>query len=185
MNQADPLGQVMQESAIIPHTAQQGAYLLQIPRHGHFDQCGDFSRFRTHAVGRNGIAQKFSIRGPQAGLRGGELEVMLAQALEERLHCLDVSRRVGVENDHIVEVGHHLEQALCNFVNDFDELPGRSAAALGHDEPLIEVHGSAKRRERNGILVHSNLMERRNQVEQRKHSSLAQRVQDLVHAGGV
>ena len=35
----------------------------------------------------------------------------------------------------------------------------------------------------NDILVRGNLMERRNQMEQGKHSSLAQRVQDLVHAG--
>ena len=43
--------------------------------------------------------------------------------------------------------------------------------------------GVQKCRERNGILVRGNLMERRNQVEQGKHPSLAQRVQDLVRAG--
>ena len=51
-----------------------------------------------------------------------------------------------------------------------------------HDEPLIETRGSAKRLERNCIFARGKLMEGRNQVEQGKHISLAQRVQDLVHA---
>ena len=58
------------------------------------------------------MAQKIIIRGPHASLRGGELEVMLAQALEERPHGLGVGRRVAFEDDHIVEVGRHLLQAL-------------------------------------------------------------------------
>ena len=36
-DRADPLGQVTQEFAIVPHTAQQVVDLLQIPRHGYFD----------------------------------------------------------------------------------------------------------------------------------------------------
>ena len=39
-DQADPLGQVTQEFATVPNTTQQGVDLLQIPRHGNFDQCG-------------------------------------------------------------------------------------------------------------------------------------------------
>ena len=62
--------------------------------------------------GRSEVAQRVSIRGPQAGLRGGELEFVLAQAREERPHSLDVSRPVGVEDDHIVDVGRHRRQAL-------------------------------------------------------------------------
>ena len=46
------------------------------------------------------------------------------QALEERSHGLDVSRRVGAEDDHIVEVGHHLFQALYDLVGNLDEPPG-------------------------------------------------------------
>ena len=82
------------------------------------------------------MAQKLSIRGPQAGLLGlggGELQVILAQTLEERPHCLDVIRRVGVEHDRIVEVGRQLFQALFDLVDNLDEPPGRSTAALGHD----------------------------------------------------
>ena len=40
------------------------------------------------------MTQKVSIRGPEAGLRGRELEHILAQALEKRTHGLDVSRWV-------------------------------------------------------------------------------------------
>ena len=118
-----------------------------------------FSRVRTHTGVRNGVAQKISIRATEAGLRGGELEVMLAQPLEERPHCLGVIRRVGVEDDDIVEVSRHLFQALYSLVDYLDEPPGRSAAALGHYEPLIEACGSAERRSRKGVLVRGNLME--------------------------
>ena len=72
-----------------------------------------------------------------------------------------MSRRVGVEDDHIVEVGRHLFQALDNLVDNLDEPPGRSAAALGHGYPRIEARGGAKRREGNGILARGKLMERR------------------------
>ena len=118
----DPIGQVTQEFAIMPHTAQEGAHVLEIPRHGHFNQGGNFVRDRTHTGGRNGLAQKISIRGPEAGLRGREL-VMLALALEERTHGLDVSRRVGAEDDFIAEVGRHPFQALSDLVDNLDESP--------------------------------------------------------------
>ena len=97
-----------------------------------------------------------------------EIEVTLAQVLEERTRCLDVSRRVGAEDDHIFQVGRYLSLALDNLFDNLDEPPGRSTAALGHDVPFIEARGSAKRSERDGFLVRSNLMERRNHVEQEK-----------------
>ena len=49
-----------------------------------------------------------SVRGAQASLRGGKLEVFRAQALEERTYRLHVSHRVGVEDDHVVELVNHL-----------------------------------------------------------------------------
>ena len=55
---------------------------------------------------------------------------MLAQALEERTRCLDVSRRFGVEGDHIVEVGRHMFYAVDNLVDDPDKPPGRSTSTL-------------------------------------------------------
>ena len=67
---------------------------------------------------------------------------MLVQTTKESTHCLDVSRRVGIEDNHIVEVGRHLFQALHNLVYNL-EPPGRSAAALGRDEPLLEARGSS------------------------------------------
>ena len=51
-DRADPLGEVTQEFVIVPHPAKQGAHLLEIPRHGHFDQCGFLFRVRTHTGGR-------------------------------------------------------------------------------------------------------------------------------------
>ena len=69
-------------------------------------------------------SSKISIRGAQSGFRGGELEGMHAQALEERTYRLDVSRRVRVEDDQVVEAGHHLFQALHNLVDNLDEPPG-------------------------------------------------------------
>ena len=62
---------------------------------------------------------------------------MFVQTLEERRRCSDVSDRVRVEDDHIVKVGRHLFQALYNLTDNLDGPPGRRAATLGHDEPLI------------------------------------------------
>ena len=70
------------------------------------------------------MAQKLSIRGLEAGLRGRELEVVLAQELVERVRGLDVSRRIGVEDDHIVEMGCHLFQARYGRVDNFDKPRG-------------------------------------------------------------
>ena len=138
--------------------------------HGHLINADTFAAFgHTPAVK---MEWPISTRAPQASLRGGELEVMFAQALEERPHCLDVSRRVGVEDDDSVELGRYLFQTLDNLVDDLHKPPWRGAAALGHDEPQRHM-GVPKRRERDDILVHGNLMERRNQVKRGKHLSLA------------
>ena len=56
---------------------------------------------------------------------------------------LDVSLGVGVEYDHIVEVGCHLLQALDNLVDNLDAPPGRSTAALWYDEAFREARGSS------------------------------------------
>ncbi|MEO9747518.1 MAG: hypothetical protein ABJF95_00720, partial [Marinobacter sp.] len=48
---------------------------------------------------------------------------------------------------------------MPNFVNHI-EAAGQSTATLGHDEPLVEARGCAKRRERDGILVCGTLVER-------------------------
>ena len=73
---------------------------------------------------------EIDICGTQASLRRGELEVMLAQAHETRTHCLDVSRRVEVQDDHIVEVGRHMFHTFDSLVDHLDGPPGRSVAAM-------------------------------------------------------
>ena len=57
---------------------------------------------------------------------------------------MDVKRGVGIEDDDVVEVGSAVE-SFDNLADDLDEPHGRNTAALGHDEPLIETRGSAKR----------------------------------------
>ena len=69
-------------------------------------------------------------------------------------------------------------QALDNLVAYLNELAKRSIAALGYDKPLIETRESAKRRERNSVLVRGNLVERRNQVKRGKHRSSSRGVED-------
>ena len=61
---------------------------------------------------------------PRRAFEGDNLRLRLRGALEERTHRLDVGRRVGVEDDYIVEVGGHLFQALYNLVDSLDEPPG-------------------------------------------------------------
>ena len=178
----DPFRQVGQEFAIISHAAHQRTDLLEVLGHGHFHQSRNFFRIGAYTHERNGVASKIIVRGAGESLRGGELEVVLASAFEEGSCRLDVGRRMRVENDHIIEVGRHLCQTFDDFVNHFDEPAGRSTAALGHDEPLVEARRSAKRRERDAVLVRGNLEKRGDKIEERKHPSLPQGVEDLVHA---
>ena len=49
---------------------------------------------------------------------------MLTQALEERTHSLEVSHRIGVQDDYIVEVGRHLFQTFYDLLDSRDESPG-------------------------------------------------------------
>ena len=61
--------------------------------------------------------------------------------------------RVGVEHDDIVEVRCHRFHALDHPIDDLDEPPRRGAAALRHDEPLIEACGCADHCKGNCVLV--------------------------------
>ena len=81
-----------------------------------------------------------SVRGARASLRRGGFEVVFAQTSEKGAHYLDVSYRIRVEDDHIIEVSRHLCQTFDDFVNRFDEpARRRSTAPLGHDEPLVKA----------------------------------------------
>ena len=52
---------------------------------------------------------------------------MLAQVLEERTHGLDASRGVGVEDDHIVEVGRNLcSKPLMTSLVTLTNHPGKA-----------------------------------------------------------
>ena len=120
----------------------------------------------------------FASVAPRRAFLGGELEVVFAQVFEGRSYRRDVGRRVRVENDHSTEVGRHLCQTFNDFVKHLDEPTGRSTPALGHDEPLVAVRGGVKRRERNGVLVRSNLVEQGDRIEEGKHPSVPQGVED-------
>ena len=74
---------------------------------------------------------------PIAPSRG--LEVMLSKALEEGANRLDMSYRIGIEPNDIVEVCRHLFQVLNHLIDHLHEPPRRSAAALRHNEPLGEA----------------------------------------------
>ena len=56
---------------------------------------------------------------------------MLSQALQERTCCRNVSRRVGIQDDHIVEIGRHLFQALDKFVDTLTNHPGEALLPWG------------------------------------------------------
>ena len=95
-------------------------------------------------------------------LRVGELEVILAKAPQERRHRFDVNHRIGIEHDHVVEVGCHHFQAFYTLIDRFDEPAGRCMTVLGHAKSIMEARRGAERRERKGVLVRGNLVEQRN-----------------------
>ena len=78
---------------------------------------------------------------------------MLSQAFEEGANRLDMRYRIRIEHNDIAEVSRHLGQVLNHLIDYLDEPPRRSAATLGHDEPLIEARGCAERCKWDGILM--------------------------------
>ena len=91
---------------------------------------------------------------------------MLSQAFEEGANRLDMRYRIRIEHNDIAEVSRHLGQVLNHLIDYLDEPPRRSAATLGHDEPLMEARGCAERCKWDGILMRLYLVERGHQVEQ-------------------
>ena len=69
------------------------------------------------------MTEEIRIRGADDAVRRVKLEVVLSQAQEELLHVGDVRGGVGVEDDHIVEVGSDAVGALADLVDGLDELP--------------------------------------------------------------
>ena len=95
---------------------------------------------------------------------------MLSKAFEEGANRPNMRYQMIIEHDDI-EVGCHLFQAIDRLIDNLDEPPRTGAAALRHNEPLIESRGCAERCKGNCILVCRYLVERGNQVEQGNHST--------------
>ena len=55
--------------AIISHAAHQRTDLLEVLGHGHLHQSRNFFRIEAHTRGRDGVAQKISVRDAEASLR--------------------------------------------------------------------------------------------------------------------
>ena len=91
--------------------------------------------------------------------------------LEKFLDVENVSCRVRVKNDYVIEVGVYVSEAFNNLIDDLDEPSMRRAAPLWHDGPLEEVCGRAESREGNRVFVDRDLMERRDQIEEGENSS--------------
>ena len=79
----DPFGQAGQACALVSHAAHNRTDLLDALGHGRFRQSQFCFRIEAYTRGRNGVAQKMSVRGAEASVREGELEVVCAQAFEE------------------------------------------------------------------------------------------------------
>lgn len=86
------------------------------------------------------------------GFTGRELEVVPTQSLAEGMNGLDVSRRVLIEHDHIVNVRCNLFQTLGNLIDDLISTR-RYTAALRQSQALIRAQLGAKRRKWNLVLV--------------------------------
>ena len=72
---------------------------------------------------------------------------MLSQFLEKFLDVENVSSRIRVENDDVIEVGGYFSEALDSLISDLDEPSRRRAAPLWHDEPREEACGRAESRD--------------------------------------
>ena len=93
---------------------------------------------------------------------------MRSRALEAGANRSNMRYRVGIEHDDIVEVCCHLFHVLDHLIDDPDEPPRRGAAALRRNKSLVEACRCAERCKGNCVLVCRYLVERGNQVEQKK-----------------
>ena len=95
---------------------------------------------------------------------------MLSQAQKKILHIGDVKEGVDGEDDGIVEVGSDgvddFADLVDDLVDDLDEPPWSSAVSLWHNQPHEETRGCAESGERYRVLVHFDLMKRRNELEE-------------------
>ena len=83
-DRAYPLAQVAQEFSIAPYSTHQGTDHLRLRHMFSFIKADIFPRFGAYPRA-NGVAQTIRIRGALTSFRGGNLEAMLAQPLEQGL----------------------------------------------------------------------------------------------------
>ena len=96
---------------------------------------------------------------------------MLSKAFEEWTNSLDMCYRIGIEHNDIVEVSRHLFKVIDHLIDHLDKPPRRSPAALRHNEPVLDACECAERCKGHRVLLHLNLVERGNKVQQGKHPS--------------
>ena len=93
-NWSNPFGHIWLKLSVVRKATQQRAQLLQVTGHGHESQSRYFLGVWAHARGRDGVAQEIGVRRAESGFQGREIEVVLAQSLEEGTDGFDVGRRV-------------------------------------------------------------------------------------------
>ena len=86
---------------------------------------------------------------------------MLSQLREKFLNGENVSCRVRVENDDVIEIGGNVSEGFDTLIYDLDDSCRRRAAPRWNDEPLEEACGRAESREGNRVSVDRHLMERK------------------------
>ena len=68
---------------------------------------------------------------------------MLSKAFDEGANRPNMRYRIDIERNDIAEVCCHLFQVLHHLIDDLDEPPRQGAAALRHNELLVEACGCA------------------------------------------
>lgn len=130
------------------------------------------------------MAQKVRIRDAHTRHREGKPEGMLANPIKEGTYRFEVSRRIRVDNDGVVEFSHHLLQALGSLLAHLDEAAAQSTTALKHDELFpMGPRESTKRRERRSVIEGSIMMERKTQVKKKTNPSFFQGAEGLIYVG--
>ena len=149
--------------------------------HGNSGEGGDLVGVRDVAASGDGVPQEVGGSGANFGLGERKFEVVLAEATKG-LHVGDVVGGVGVEDDDVVEVRDDAFKAFDDLVNDHNKPTEGGTGALRHHKPLEEPVWRAKRRQRDGILVDGDLVERGDQVEEGENAPFSQKIEDLVDA---
>ena len=115
------------------------------------------------------MLQQLGGSGANFGPGARKFEVGLTEATKKGSDVDDVVGGVGVEDDDVVEARGDAFQAFDDLVNVLNEPTEGGTAALRHHKPLEEPVRRAKRRQRDGILVDGDLVERGDQIPPQCH----------------